>query len=68
MPAPTSALTTPGGSCACIDNFAPVCANGTQYENVCRAKCDNVTDFEQGPCPAPRSTPANGRDSVTASR
>ena len=54
--APSPAV--PGGGCACIENFAPVCASGTQYENECRACCDNVTEFTRGPCPA--AAPAKG--------
>lgn len=37
-------------ACVCIENFDPVCGNGTTFSNVCQAACVNVTSYTKGAC------------------
>lgn len=38
--------------CICTQEYAPVCVNGKEFSNACRAKCAGYTENEwtQGPC------------------
>lgn len=39
--------------CLCIEIYAPVCAGGQQYSNVCKAQCDGFTENEIIPIEIP---------------
>lgn len=45
-------------NCNCTNEYAPVCVNGKEFSNACRARCAGYTESEwtQGPCGGGGST------------